>query len=86
MIVSNFGGLSENIESGQDGWIIPVGDEVALAKLLTDIHMMDPLALTKMKQHARAKAQLEFGVENMILETQRVYDAVMSNEAINSNQ
>ncbi|PHI31289.1 glycosyltransferase family 4 protein [Budvicia aquatica] len=86
VIVSNFGGLSENIESGQDGWIIPVGDEVALAKLLTDIHMMDPLALTKMKQHARAKAQLEFGVENMILETQRVYDAVMSNEAINSNQ
>lgn len=77
VIVSDFSGLPENITQGQDGWVIPAGDEIALAKILADIHAMSPSTLSQMQQQARNKALLQFGIEKMITETHRVYDEVM---------
>ncbi len=76
VIVSDFGGLPENITLSIDGWVTPVGDETALAALLHQISALSPTQLTEMKQRARGKAEREFGVESMIALTHQVYARV----------
>lgn len=79
VIVSDFGGLSENITPEQDGWITPVGNETALAELLHQISILNPSRLAEMKRQARRKAEQEFGVERMIAQTHQLYERVMLN-------
>ncbi|WP_051323446.1 glycosyltransferase family 4 protein [Budvicia aquatica] len=78
VIVSDFGGLPENITPGMDGWVTPVGDETALAALLLEMSALSPTQLTQMKQQARCKAEREFGIESMIAQTHQVYTQIMS--------
>ncbi|VFS49025.1 colanic acid biosynthesis glycosyltransferase WcaL [Budvicia aquatica] len=78
VIVSDFGGLPENITLGIDGWVTPVGDETALAALLLEMSALSPTQLAEMKHQARRKAEREFGVESMINQTHQVYARVMS--------
>ncbi|VFS47348.1 glycosyltransferase [Budvicia aquatica] len=78
VIVSDFGGLPENITPGMDGWVTPVGDETALAALLLEMSALSPTQLTEMKQQARGKAEREFGIESMIAQTHQVYTQIMS--------
>ena len=73
VIVSDFGGLAENITEAQDGWVLPVRDVNALAGLLQRISRMQPVELDAMKQQARRKAEDEFDVGRMRDQTHQIY-------------
>jgi glycosyltransferase involved in cell wall biosynthesis len=72
VIVSNAGGLPENISPGQDGWVVPQQAPAAVAAVLRTV-LDDPGGLTAMSQAARAKSEAEFGLERFTRETLRVY-------------
>lgn len=74
VIVSDYGGLTENITHNEDGWITPAGDVKAIARILSDILLLDNSALMKMKIAARKKAEISFSLDGMIRDTQRCYE------------
>ncbi len=73
VIVSNFGGLPENIDDGINGWITPVGDILAIKQLLQSILAMPGEQLQQMSFNARQKAIQSFGMDQMIDRTIQIY-------------
>jgi glycosyltransferase involved in cell wall biosynthesis len=73
IMISNFGGLSENIDDRLNGWITPVGDVVAIKRLLQELLVMPEETLRAMSTHAREKAIHAFGLDYMINQTLQVY-------------
>lgn len=72
VIVSDAGGLPENVDDGHNGWIVPVGDPQAIASVLTKA-LENPTDLALMGQRAREKAVQEFSVDAFVSSTQDVY-------------
>ncbi|QVQ29259.1 glycosyltransferase [Achromobacter deleyi] len=72
VIVSDQGGLPENIEAGVDGWIVPKRDPEAVAGVLAGI-LDDPGCVERMGAAARAKSVAEFGLEQFARRTEQVY-------------
>ena len=75
VLVSNAGGLPENLTDRREGWIVPVRDPQAISTVLSDI-LNDPHQITVMGAHARQKAQHEFGLKRFVDATLRVYGDV----------
>jgi glycosyltransferase involved in cell wall biosynthesis len=74
-LVSDAGGLPENVNHGQDGWIVPVCNPPAIARVLHAI-LQDPGRIRIMGASARAKSERNFGLARFITDTEAVYDAV----------
>ncbi|MNR51944.1 Spore coat protein SA [compost metagenome] len=72
VIVSDQGGLPENIEAGVDGWIVPKRNPDAVAGVLAGI-LDDPGCVARMGAAARAKSVAEFGLEQFARRTEQVY-------------
>ncbi len=62
-IVSNAGGLSENILDGQTGWVVPKRNSEALAQKIEDILSLDTPAITQITQQAQHRVKREFNIE-----------------------
>lgn len=75
VIVSNYGGLPENITPHVDGWIVPVNDISALTTCL--MHILQEKELTLMGQHAREKALKNFDKTTFIQETLKLYQNIL---------
>lgn len=60
-LVSNAGGLPENVTGGADGWVVPVRDVPAIAEVLRGM-LADNARLAAMGAAARHKAVGEFGL------------------------
>lgn len=73
VIVSDFGGLPENIDHAINGWITPVGDIIQLNKVLQSILAMSRKRLQQMQVNARQKAIESFDMNKMLDSTMRVY-------------
>ena len=71
VIVSNYGGLPENISPDVDGWIVPVNDIAALTHRLTSV--LTQKTLTQMGQQAREKAVKNFDKNTFIDATCALY-------------
>ncbi len=69
VVATQVGGISELVEDGVTGYIVPPGDPISLAKkielLLTDIQLRN-----KLGQASRIKIEKEF---NTIVETEKLY-------------
>lgn len=76
VIVSNYGGLPENITDGVDGWIVPVNDIPALTQCL--IALLKRNDLTRMGQHAREKAVKSFDKAVFIQTTLTLYQDLVN--------
>ena len=72
VLVSSCAGLPENISPGEDGWVVPVRDRVAIAEVLRGM-LRERSLLPAMGAAARVKAEREFGVERFVEETEAVY-------------
>jgi glycosyltransferase involved in cell wall biosynthesis len=71
-LVSDAGGLPENVRHGQDGWIVPAGDVEALRCLLQQI-LSGASCLPTMGQSARARVEQVFSTSSFIADTKNVY-------------
>ena len=72
VLVTRYAGLPENITDGQDGWIVPVGDPEAIARVLAAM-LADRARLAAMGQAARARAERDFGIDGFIDATLAAY-------------
>jgi L-malate glycosyltransferase len=74
VIVSNFGGLPENITPKYDGWVVPTNDIPSLTRLLiTILTQLTQKDLMQMSQHARTKSIQQFDKKYFIDATLQVY-------------
>ncbi len=72
VIVSDTGGLAENVTHGVDGWIVPAGAVDRVARTLADI-LQDRTALAQTAAAARRKAVRDFSLDTFVDDTERVY-------------
>ncbi|WP_198052949.1 glycosyltransferase family 4 protein [Cupriavidus taiwanensis] len=76
VLVSDAGGLPENVTDGQDGWVMPCADVGALGRRLAQI-LAAPDRLVAMGEAARVKSEACFGMAAFIAGTLAVYQAVL---------
>ena len=70
VLVSDYAGLSENIDNNQDGWIV---QKRSINQILEFLQKIDKLNLTQFSQSANKKARQEFGLDKFINKTIQVY-------------
>lgn len=75
-LVSRVGGLPENVIDGVDGWIVPVRDPAAIARVLQGI-LADRARVAAMGAAARDKSEREFGLARFVAGTFAVYQDVV---------
>jgi glycosyltransferase involved in cell wall biosynthesis len=76
-LVSDSGGLPENVTQGTDGWIVPVRNPQAIALVLADI-LADPSRVAAMGRAAREKAIREFSLARFVQGTSAVYSRALA--------
>lgn len=72
VIVSDTGGLAENVIDGSSGWVVPAGSVAHVTETLTDI-LENRILLDWMAVAARRKAVRDFSLQTFVRETERVY-------------
>lgn len=77
MLVSDYAGLPENIESGVDGWVVPARDRAAIAQAVTAM-LADPARLADMGRNAWTHAERDFGLDRFVADTEAAYISVLS--------
>ncbi|WP_171516116.1 glycosyltransferase [Cupriavidus necator] len=80
VLVSDAGGLPENVTDGQDGWVVPRADIAALKARLEQI-LATPGQLGEMGQAALAKSATCFGMDRFVAATLGVYQAALARGA-----
>jgi glycosyltransferase involved in cell wall biosynthesis len=77
VLLTDYAGLPENITVGRDGWLVPVRDPPAIAKILQ--HMLAHREeLPAMGEAARARAVEDFGIERFVTSTEAVYAGLLA--------
>lgn len=71
-IVSDAGGLPENVSDGQDGWIVPTKNVEALGNLLSSI-LPDKALMQSVGSKARQKAESKFTLQRFCEKTEATY-------------
>lgn len=74
-LVSNAGGLPENLVAGEHGDVVPVGDADAIAKVLA-LWLNDPARCERQGQAARLHAETHFALDSFLHATDAVYRSV----------
>jgi glycosyltransferase involved in cell wall biosynthesis len=75
VVAMEAGDIPYLVEDGKTGFVIPQGDETTLAERILQLLRQDKLCL-RMGLAARLKAEQEFRLERLVLETLGVYKAV----------
>jgi glycosyltransferase involved in cell wall biosynthesis len=78
VMVSDFGGLPENIDNGINGWITPVADVIYLKNLIFEIMSLPHEKLQQLSLKAKEKAINEFNLNSMLDKTYKVYDELLN--------
>lgn len=79
MLVSNYGGLPENVTPQQDGWIVLCNDLAALTRTLISLFTQKE-TLTALGQQARKKAVTAFTAQPFIEQTLKLYERLLNAE------
>ena len=78
-IVSDAGGLPENIRHQENGWIVPVKNPQVLAQLLSEI-LPNTALRQKIGDAARKTAENEFNLRLFTQNTLLCYDEVLQHK------
>jgi len=76
-LVSDAGGLPENVRQGVDGWVVPVADVDAIEIVLRDM-LERPEALQQMGGMARSRIEEAFSEPQFIQDTKAVYQTALA--------
>ncbi|WP_114240210.1 glycosyltransferase family 4 protein [Dyella sp. C9] len=77
MLLTDYAGLPENIESGVDGWLVPVRDRSAIGAAVARL-LEQRDALPVMGAAARQRAEREFGLPLFVQRTESVYQRLLA--------
>ncbi len=80
VLVSDYGGLQENLTDGREGWVVPAGDAPAVAAWLRRL-LAGEFDLGQMGAAARAHAEAEFSLAKFLDATEDVYRRVLTARA-----
>jgi glycosyltransferase involved in cell wall biosynthesis len=72
MVATDCGALRDLVADGEEGFIVPVGDESALASRLERL-IVDPDVRRAMGERARARAEREYSIERTVQGYQRLF-------------
>lgn len=75
-IVTNAEGLSENIEHGKTGWVVPKRSATAIADVLTGIVEMESKELFEMQKAARNRVERLFDIKQQIMAFEAFYQNI----------
>lgn len=75
LIGTNVGGISEQIENGVNGLLVPVEDVTALADALETV-IIDPDYRYQLAREAAAKAKRDYSLQRVIAQLNKVYHEV----------
>lgn len=76
VLVTNVGGLPENVTHQMQGWVVPKKDPQAISEVLKEI-LADPACLQRLGSGARLHAETEFNMSDFITRTLAVYKQVL---------
>lgn len=76
-LVSDAGGLPENVRQGVDGWVVPAGDVDAIEAVLRDM-LARPEMLEQMGAMARSRVAAAFSIPQFIHDTKGVYGTAVT--------
>ena len=79
VVASTAGGLSELVEHGRTGWLVPPGNAAALAEGLRNL-VIDPEQRRSMGCAGQARAREKFSQERMVAEVERIYEELLKPE------
>jgi len=77
VLVSEYAGLPENIRPDADGWLVPVRDHAAIARMLVQL-LQQRDELPAMGAAARQHAQAAFGLPRFVEHTEAVYNTLLA--------
>jgi glycosyltransferase involved in cell wall biosynthesis len=73
IIASDYGGLTEIVDDGAEGWIVPAGEVAPVARALRELLAYTPEARARIGQAARARVLREFTVQAFAERTEAAY-------------
>lgn len=76
-IVSDAGGLPENIDVEKSGWVVPAANVSRIAQCVRSI-FQDPARLTAIGNQARAVSLADFGLSQFCMQTRAVYSSCLN--------
>ena len=76
VLITNVGGLPENVAHGEQGWVVPMKNPQAIADVLRQI-LEHPDCLPRLGAQARLRAENEFNMPDFISSTLAVYKKVL---------
>lgn len=77
VIVSTAGALPETVAAGETGWLVPAGDDAALAARLDESLSLPDSRLAALRAAAIRHARAQFSIEHMQERTLAVYDELL---------
>ncbi|ARN79298.1 colanic acid biosynthesis protein [Nonlabens spongiae] len=76
VISTDCGGMKELIESGKEGWIVPVYDINAMAETVTAFAKASPEKIAQIKLAARRKVEHQHNEEKMVTDMNTLYQKI----------
>jgi glycosyltransferase involved in cell wall biosynthesis len=76
VVATDVGGVSEAVESGETGLLVPTNDEAALAAALLRL-VADPGLRRRLGEKGRQRYRECFGIDRMVEEYAQVFEAVL---------
>jgi len=76
VVASDVGGLPEVVTHGENGFLLPVGDQAGMADALTRL-LADDALRRRLGAAALARSRESFSLERMLAEHERLYDRLL---------
>jgi glycosyltransferase involved in cell wall biosynthesis len=77
VIATLLGATSETVKNGETGWLVPLGDEAALASAIDTALMLSPEEKQRMSETAKRYVRDRFDLNGMCTATLKVYTDVL---------
>ncbi len=78
VVATKVGSLSEQVDEGKTGFLVPAGDWQALAERVTEL-LQNPDLAAKMGEAGRKKVEKDYSVERMVDKTEALLERLVAN-------
>jgi len=79
VISTDCGGITDLIDNGKEGWIVPKRDPQGMAKMIIDFLNLPKAEMENVHLRARQKIEVQHTVEKMVEDMEELYETVLLN-------